>query len=96
MQLIDWYNLFANALWIVALAISLTALGFAWWEAGAAGASFRSLLGGRGYQTVFNLSGILFSVGVGMTESRAWAQVLWGLLALAFAWQTCLNVKDAR
>ncbi len=96
MQLIDWYNLFANALWIVALAISLTALGFAWWEAGTTETAFRSLLNSRGYQIVFNLSGLLFSIGVGMTEARRWAQVLWGLLALAFLWQIYLNIKSAR
>ncbi len=85
MPLIDWYNLGVNALWITALALLLTAAGYAWWQAGLRRESVRRTLARPAYQMAINLCGVLFTAGTGLAESRPWARALWALLGLGFA-----------
>ncbi len=96
MQLIDWYRLGVNALWITALALLLAAAGYAWWQAGLRREGVRRTLARPACQTALNLCGALFTAGAGLAESRPWAQALWALLGLGFAWQAFANWKDAR
>ena len=46
--MIDWYNLFANALWIFALALALATLGFARWGARMEGEKLKTVLNRAG------------------------------------------------
>lgn len=80
--LIDWFNLAANALWIIACAIALAALSYASWVAALRGVRFKIVLQGSTYQIVFHLAGLLFALGMAGTAGNTIVAVLWLVLAV--------------
>ena len=90
--MIDWHNLAANSLWIVALAIGLATLSYASWAASLRDAKLKIVLNERPYQGFFNLAGLLFSLGLAATSTRWWEMLLWLILALLFLWQTIVVI----
>lgn len=95
MPLIDWYHLTTNALWIFALSLALSALGFAFWEAQGNLGRWRIVLQQEAYGRFFHLTGVLFSLGVGLSLDTLWQQVLWGLLALLFLFNLVISLRNA-
>jgi hypothetical protein len=86
-RVIDWFNLAANSLWILAAAIALAAVSFASWEASLKKVKFRQQLNQSGYQAVLNIAGLMFCLGLAGTSGRWWEIVLWLLLSVWFAFQ---------
>ena len=85
--MIDWYNLFANSLWILALALALATLGFARWQARMEGEKLKAVLNRAGWQKSLNLAGVIFCAGLALTTDVWWEQLLWAILGLLFLLQ---------
>ncbi len=88
LSLIDWPMVAFGALWIVGLAVILSALGFAYYEAGQADEKLRTRLSRPGYQRAMNAGLTLFCLGMIGSADALWERVLWGLLTAAFAFYT--------
>jgi multisubunit Na+/H+ antiporter MnhB subunit len=91
LSLIDWPMVAFAALWILGLAVILSALGFATYEAAEAGERLREHWKLPGYQFALNGGLVLFCLGLSGSTGAGWERVLWVLLALAFAvyaWQS--------
>lgn len=88
--MIDWYNLFANALWILALALALAALGCARWVASLEGEKLKTVLKRAVWQNALNLAGMIFCAGLALTTQVWWEQLLWAVLGVSFALQIAL------
>ena len=88
LNLIDWPMVGFAALWIVGLAVILSAFGFAYYEAGQAEEKLRTRLRRPAFQRALNAGLTLFCLGMIGSAEALWEQVLWGLLAAAFAFYT--------
>jgi hypothetical protein len=88
LNLIDWPMVAFGALWIIGLAVILSALGFAYYEAVEAGVRLRERWRLPGYQRALNAGLTLFCLGMIGSAEALWERVLWGLLAAAFAFYT--------
>jgi phosphoglycerol transferase MdoB-like AlkP superfamily enzyme len=82
--MIDWFNLAANSLWIVGLAIALAVVSYASWQASLLHEKLRHHLGQPVYQIYFDLAAILFCLGMAATSRRVWEIILWCVLAVLF------------
>ena len=89
--MIDWFNLVANALWIVGLAIALAVVSHASWQAALHHEKLRSRLGQPGYQIFFDFAAVLFCLGMAATSRRVWEIILWSGLALLFIAQAVVE-----
>lgn len=94
--MIDVWNVLANSLWIVGLAVLLAVLSWASWAASEEKMRLRSVLGRGGVQRVLNLGLFLFCAGLAATSRTWWEALLWGLLALAFVVQIWLAGQSRR
>ena len=85
--MIDWYNLAANALWILALALALATLSFARWQAGTEGVKLKAVLNRAAWGNSLNLAGTIFCAGLALTTDVWWEQLLWAVLGVLFVLQ---------
>ena len=88
LSLIDWPMVAFGAIWIVGLAVILSALGFAYYEAVEAGERLRERWRLPAYQRALNAGLTLFCLGMIGSAEAIWEWVLWGLLTAAFAFYT--------
>jgi len=93
---IDWYNLAANALWIIALALALAVLSFGTWEARVGGERLRVTLSRPRWEFTLNLAGALFCLGLAATSDRIWERALWLVLAGLYLFQIGFNFWKRR
>jgi hypothetical protein len=91
--MIDWYNLAANALWIIGCAIALATLSFASFQAAMTKQKFTAHLKLPGMQIALNLAGMLFSLGLAATDDRLLVQVLWLVFAALFLFQMVAAIR---
>lgn len=82
--MIDWFNLVANSLWILACAIALATLSHASWAASVRQEKLRKILALLEYQTSLNIAGILFCLGLAGISHKLWESVLWLILMELF------------
>lgn len=94
--MIDWVNLAANALWIIALSLALAVLSFASWEAKVGGERLRVVLSRPRWELALNLAGALFCLGLAATSDKMWEQALWLVLAGLYLFQIGLGVWKRR
>jgi hypothetical protein len=94
--MIDWWGVFSNALWVLGLSVLLAAWSMAYYEAQRTGQKTLELLGTRGYSWVVMVGLVLFCAGLAATEDRLWAQILWGLLGVAFIVDQLLRWRNDR
>jgi hypothetical protein len=94
--MIDWYNLVANALWIVALALALSVVSIAGWEAAAEGRKLRDLLSTNRWLSVLTTTGILFCGGMAALVDVLWERVVWSLLLTTLCVQTVFRLFSAK
>lgn len=92
--MIDWYNVFANSLWIIALAFALATISFARFEAHIHGIKLGKLLSKPDWQVKLNLAGLIFCLGLAATSSKTWEQVVWGVMTLLFAFQVWIAARS--
>ncbi len=86
--MIDWFNLIANALWILALAIVLAVFSYASWRASQDHEKLRTQLARSQYQIFFDLAAVLFCLGMAGTSRSTWERILWGILGALFVAQS--------
>lgn len=86
LSLIDWPLVGFSVLWILGLAVVLTVLGFAYYEAETSGERLRDRLRRPGPQLAMNSGLALFCAGMAGTSGSWWERGLWGALCLAFGW----------
>ncbi len=80
--MIDWWGVFANALWLVGLAVALAALSMATFRAGQAGHTLRAELAPPAFQVPLLAGLLLFCLGL-LLASQSWAErLVWAALAL--------------
>ena len=89
--MIDWYNLAANALWILALALALTSLSFARWGARMEEEKLKVILNRPSWQISLNLAGTIFCAGLALTSDIWWEQLLWAILGVLFLVQVVIS-----
>ncbi len=94
--MIDWYNLAANALWILALALALASLSFARWQARLEGEKLKAVLNRSSWQNSLNLAGTIFCAGLALTTDVWWEQLLWAILGILFVLQVVLANLSSR
>ena len=82
--MIDWAGVCTNALWIVGLAVVLTALSHARWLAGERGLRYRAVWGAPAYQVAFDLGLALVSAGLFFSARSTWERLCWGAFALLY------------
>jgi hypothetical protein len=86
LDLIPWRTVTFASLWILGLAIALTALGFADFHASQQRLRARELLRRAGYRMAINAGLALFCLGQLGSSGAWWEKALWGVLALSFAY----------
>ena len=91
--MIDWYNLAANALWIIGCAIALATLSYASFEASLSKGKFTARLKQPAMQIALNLAGMLFSLGLAATDDRLLVQALWLVFAALFLFQMVAAIR---
>ena len=91
--MIAWYNLFANALWIFALALVLAVLSYARWQAYQDGVKLGAMLNRPGWQMTLNIAGVIFCLGLAAASSKLWEQILWLVMGLLFVLQIGLALR---
>ena len=89
--MIDVWEVVANSVWILGLAVLLAAFSWASWAASAEGIRFRAVLRRPGIQRVLILGLMLFCAGLAATARAWWERTLWGLLTVIFAVQAWLT-----
>lgn len=82
--MIDWLSLSVNALWLIAAALSLSALSFASWQAAHQGEKLRTILSSPGYRGLFDLAGVLVCISGGFTAPATWLKLIWLGMGLVF------------
>lgn len=85
-----------NGLWILGLALLLATWSYARYAAYEAQVKTRDKLNERKYALALDAGLFLFVVGMGVTETRAWAKILWALLGVAIVVHGYLQVKESR
>ncbi len=85
--MIDWWNVFSNAIWIGGAALALATLSYASWQASVDGQRLRQALGRVSLQVALNIAGALFSAGMAATARYPLEIILWLILAVLFIYQ---------
>lgn len=92
--MIDWTNLFYNALWILALAAALATVSWASWQASVQGTKLRTELTAPGSQRALLGAGALFSLGLALTSQTSPERIIWFAFAAVFAAQLILSLRS--
>jgi hypothetical protein len=80
---IDWFGVFANSLWVGALALVLALISRASWQSGREQVKFSAVISRNPYQSALFLAGVLFCSGMALTSTSTLKIVIWAGLALA-------------
>lgn len=94
--MIDWFGVFANSLWVGALAFLLALISRASWQAARDQVKFRAVLTKSSYQAGICLAGMLFCSGLALTSTAVIQVVLWAGLGVACFILLLVNFRDSR
>ena len=86
--MIDGYNLIANSIWVAALALALSAVSIARWEAVTKGQKLRDVLSTNRWLVTLYTAGITFCGGMAALADALWERVVWLLLLVLLCVQT--------
>ena len=92
--MIDWLNLIANSFWILGCALALATVSYASWQASVEDKEMRMVLSSPGYKISLYVAGALFSIGLAATSDQTWVISLWIILAILFAVQIGLSIRQ--
>lgn len=93
--MIDWWGVFSNSLWVLGLSVLLAAWSMAYYDAQRSDRKTLQILGEDGYSWAVTVGLVLFCAGLAATEDRVWAQILWGVLGVAFIGDQVLRWRKA-
>ena len=96
LELIDWRMVAFASLWIIGLAVLLTAISFAYYTTQVRGGRLREELRNSGYQVAINGGLALFSTGLLGSANTWWERFAWGLLAIAFLYYSVICWRNKR
>ncbi len=82
--MINWFELLTNSLWIFALALALAVLSYARWESKMGKGRFSDFLNKPPGGFLINLAGLLFCLGLALTDVVWWERLQWGILVILF------------
>ena len=85
--MINWWDLAANSIWILAIAFALAVFGMAYYQARREGEKIRSILNAPRFALPLNLSGAIFCLGMALTSTRWWEILLCIVLVGLFCYQ---------
>lgn len=91
---IDIKTLIGGTLWVLGLAIVLTALSWANYEAQLLHLRFRKALAHPFIQFAINLGLMLFCFGFAIASQHNWERALWVVLAVAWLVQLVWNLRQ--
>ena len=91
--MIDWPQLFSNALWILALSAALAVVSTASWQASLEGVKTRLVLARRGYTLALLGCLVLFGVGLTLSVQPLWEKLAWAALTVLSMVQFGLSWK---
>ena len=92
--MIDWFNVLANALWILGLAVLLATFSLAHWLAGLQERSLGQVLSEPPFHLVSAIGILVFALGFVLLVTPWWHRVVWaGVLALS-AWEGMAAWRD--
>ncbi len=94
--MIDWWNVFSNALWISGAALALATLSYASWQASVEHQRLRAALKRPSFQIALNSAGVLFCAGMAATARYPLEIGLWLILAVLFVIQWLQARRAAR
>ena len=89
--MIDWWALLVNSLWILGLAVILSAFSYADWQAHRRGCRLRQVLARPGFGVSFSMGAVLFCLGLLLGGRSALERVAWAVLAVLSAVQAWQN-----
>lgn len=93
MSTTEVWTIVKNGLWITGLAILLATWSYARYAADKAGVKTRDKLNELRYSLIINLGTLLFVVGMALTETRVWAQILWSVMGVLMIVQAYVQIK---
>lgn len=82
--MIDWWLVLSGTLWIAGLSLGLATVGMARYAAGEHGRGLRDTLNGPQFQIPLNAGMMSFCLGLLMSATPLWEQLVWGILAVTF------------
>ena len=94
--MIDWLEVFSNAIWIAGCALALAVVSYANWIAGLRGEKMRVALGRPRVKTALSLAGMLFCLGLAATSHTVLEVVIWLALTGLFVIQTIKDWREFR
>ena len=89
--MINIWAILANSLWILGVAFLLAIVSWAYWAANTQGDRFRTVMNLPRIQQALSGAAFLFCAGLAATSRTWWEQLLWGLLAAAWAVRALLK-----
>jgi hypothetical protein len=96
MTLIDWREVFSNALWIFGCAIALAVLSYADWRANQYHEKLRTQFARPKLRLLFDIALIFICLGLAATSDTILAVILWIILTLLSIFQTAHDWRAAR
>src|SRR3972149_736745 len=94
--MIDWLEVFSNAIWIAGCALALAVISYANWAASVRGEKMRVALGWPRVKTALGLAGTLFCLGLAATSHTILEVIIWLALTGLFAIQTIKDWREYR
>jgi hypothetical protein len=79
-SMLNWFQVFSNAFWILGLAQGLAVISNAYWEMQRTGKKFGKVLSYQSRRFDLNLAAFLFCLGLLLTSGTLWERILWSLL----------------
>ncbi|MFC2054631.1 hypothetical protein ACFLV7_10120 [Chloroflexota bacterium] len=95
-EMINWFNLIANSFWILGCALALATFSYASWQASVENEKMRMVLASAAYKIILYAAGALFSIGLAATSDRMWEIILWIILAVFFAVQIGISIRQKK
>ncbi len=92
--MIDIWDIFSNALWVLGLAVLLAVWSYARYTAHVNGVRIRDKLNILKYALVLNSGMFLFLCGMALTEDRWFAKILWILLGIGVLVESGMRIKQ--
>ena len=92
--MINIWDVFFNALWVLGLAVLLAVWSYARYTASVHGVRIRDKLNVLKYALVLNCGLLLFLIGMALTEDRWFAKILWILLGIAVLVESGMRIKQ--
>ena len=94
--MINWFQLLTNSIWISALALAFAVVGYTRWDTKLGKGRFRDLLNRSPRAILINLAGLLFCLGLALTDHAWWERLLWGILMVLFGIKIYLGSGASR